>query len=113
MYPQDADMPSGLTLILTPTDFEIISDDGTVARGSLRLENQEDWLQGCPTGNGTAELQTAVLEAEFDLGPHRLQAPWLTPDCTNSDDVYLSTIKSESVGPCVGMSCFVFEAKKD
>ena len=111
MQPEDVEMPSGLTLIVKAASYEILSDEGPVANGALALEDEDDWLQGCPTNYSSVALQTAVLKGEFTLGPHTFTNPWLAPDCFDSDDVYLSLGKEETLGPCVSLSCVVFEKK--
>ena len=113
MMPEDVSMPSGLTLVLGAANYELFSDDGVISEGVLRLEEEDNWLQGCAGMGAAAPLQTAVLKGEFTLGPHLLLNPWVAPDCFDSDTVYVSVGKDEKTGPCVGLSCVVFEKKRD
>ena len=111
--PEDVLMPSGLTLVLGAATYELFSDDGVISEGVLRLEDEKNWLQGCAGMGASASLQTAVLKGDFTLGPHWLSDPWVAPDCFDSNTVYVSVGKDEKTGPCVGLSCVVFEKKRD
>jgi hypothetical protein len=109
MQPQEVELPPGLTLVLGAATYELFSDEGEIASGNLKIEEKEDWLEGCASANAYVSLQTAVLKGEFTLGPHLFSDPWVAPDCFDSNDVYLSVGKEEKTGPCVGLSCLVFE----
>ena len=108
--PIDVPMPSGLTLALGDDDYTLTAAEDNLATGTLALEDEADWLYGCPSNYDALGLETYVLEGTFSLGGLGFTDPLLTPDCFDSALIYLSPDRSDDpLGPCVDGTCAVFQ----